>query len=548
MKKAKRIASLLLVLVMVLGLFAGCGKKTASVKGDGKITVGIPQDVTIKDYDENGLTKYLEEVTGLEIEWKYYAGSVENYKQQLTLQTTSGETLPDVLLGMSLGHYIVNQFGEDGYFMDLSELMETNAPNYQKAMEGLSKKEQAYITQKMVNTVDGESIYAMPYYQISCVDNMQSMMHINKTWLDAVGMQVPTNLKELEAVCEAFLTQDPNGNGEADEYAMLADEGTRNWIINAFTQYQQHTFCVDENGKVFDPVYTDEFRQAVQYINGLVEEEYLNELGFTLSLQEIKNLISPPDETECKVGIFAGHPETMTNANTDVLDEFVAMGVLADETGKGGYNVISEVQLDFTGIITEDCADPEEAMLFLDAFYTDECVTRQRHGVKDEDWYYEEGENAYGTKSYARIINPDVFFDGSLNKTLGNKLGIMTHWNYLSVKETAETNSNNRIVQASRLQTELWDVHENSGKKQAGVVGDLVYTQEEYDVREEKYTPMNSYTNSQIVLFMQGENDPDNDKEWNEFLSTLTDQGRKELMKIAQSAYTRKVEREASIK
>ena len=548
MKKAKRITSLLLVLVMALGLFAGCGKKTASVKGDGKITVGVPLDVTVPDYNENGLTKYLEEVTGLEIEWVPFASSDTTYKQQITLMCTCGEELPDVLLGMSLGHYLVNQFGEDGYFMDLSELIETNAPNYKKAMEGLSKKERAYIEQKMINTVDGKSIYAMPSYSIECIDDMQSIMHINKNWLEAVGMQVPTNVKELEAVCEAFLTQDPNGNGEADESPMLADEGTRNWVLNAFTQYQQHTFCVDENGKVFDPVYTDEFRQGVQYVNGLVEKEYMNELGFTLSIQEIKNLISPTDGSECKVGIFAGHPETMTNASTDALDEFIAMGVLADETGKGGYNVIGEVLLDFKGIITEDCADPEEAMKFLDAFYTDECVTRQRHGVKDEDWYYEEGENAYGTKSYAKIVNPDVFFDGSLNKTLGNKLGIMTHWNYLSVKETAETNSNNRIVQASRLQTELWDIHENSGKKQAGVVGDLVYTQEEYDVREEKYATMNSYTNEQVVLFMQGEVDPSNDKDWDEFTATLTDLGRKELMKIAQSAYTRKLEREEAAK
>ena len=548
MKKARRIASLFLVLVMALGLFAGCGKETGSVKGDGKITVGVPLDATVPNYDENGLTKYLEEVTGLEIEWVHFASSDTNYKQQITLMCSGGEKLPDVLLGMSLGHYLVNQFGEDGYFIDLSELIESHAPNYKKAMESLSKKEQAYIQQKMVNTVDGKSIYAMPSYAISCIDDMQSIMLINKNWLDAVGMQVPTNIKELEAVCEAFLTQDPNGNEEADEYAMLADEGTRNWIINAFTQYQQHTFCVDENGKVFDPVYTDEFRKGVQYVNGLVEKGYMNELGFTLSLQEIKNLISPTDGTECKVGIFAGHPETMTNATTDALDEFIAMGVLADETGKGGYNVIGEVLLDFKGVITEDCADPEEAMKFLDAFYTDECVTRQRHGVKDEDWYYEEGDNAYGTKSYAKIVNPDAFFDGSLNKTLGNKLGIMTHWNYLSVKETAETNSNNRIVQASRLQTELWDIHENSGKKQAGVVGDLVYTQEEYDVREEKYATMNSFTNEQVVLFMQGEKDPSSDKDWNEFTSTLTNLGRKELMKIAQAAYTRKVEREASVK
>ena len=187
MKTTKRIVSLLLVLIMALGMFTGCKKEaTKSVKGDGKITVGVAQDATIPDYDTNALSVWLEEQTKLDIEWVYFASSSANYKQQITLMCTGGETLPDVLLGMSFGHYVVNQFGEDGYFMDLSELLKTNAPNYQDAMKKLTKKEQAFITQKAINTVDNKSVYAMPSYAIECIDDMQSMMYINKTLLDSV--------------------------------------------------------------------------------------------------------------------------------------------------------------------------------------------------------------------------------------------------------------------------------------------------------------------------------------------------------------------------
>ena len=530
---------------MALGMFTGCKKEpTESVKGDGKITVGIAQDATIPDYDTNALTVWLEEKTGLEVEYVYFASTQANYKQQITLMCTGGEKLPDVLLGMSFGHYSVNQFGEDGYFMDLSKLLETNAPNYQEAMSKLTKKEQAFIKQKAINTVDNKSVYAMPSYAIEAIDDMQSMMYINKTWLDAVGMQAPTNVTELEAVCQAFLEKDPNGNGEADEIPMLAQAGVRWYLLNAFCQYQHGTFCVDENGKVWDPLYTPEFRKGVEYINKMVSKGYVNELGFTLSNAEIKNLISPTDGTQGRVGIFSGHHESMTNASTDALNDYIALGVLADETGKGGYNIINEVALDFEGIITADCADPEEAMLFLDTFYLDEAVTRQRHGEKDVDWYYEEGKNSYGTDSYARCINSQAFFDGSLNRTLGNKLGIMSHWNYLLVAETNETTTNNRIVQASRLQKEAWDVHENSGKKQPGIVGDLVQTAKEYDLREQKAGTVGSYIGEQLVLFMQGERNPSDNKAWNEFTSTLTSLGRKELEKVAQDAYTRKLERE----
>lgn len=545
MKNAKRMVGLLLVLVTVLSMFAGCGKKMSnSSKGDGKITVGIPQNATIPDYNTNALTRYLEDVTGLEIEWVYFSSGSGNYAQQVALMCAGGETLPDVMIGMSLGHYSINQFGEDGFFIDLSELMETSAPNYQKAMKGLPKKTQSYIKQKMTNTVDGKSVYAMPSYYLECIDDMQSMMYINKKWLDAVGMKAPTNIAELEAVCEAFATKDPNGNGKADEMPMLGQEGTRLYVLNAFCQYQSGTYCVDESGKVWDPVYTDEFRQGISYISDLVKKGYMNELGFTLSATEIKNLISPTDGTVGKVGIFSGHHESMTNASTDVLDDYIALGVLADATGKGGYNIVREAGTAFTGVISKDCADVEEAMLFMDAFYTDECVTRQRHGEKDVDWYYEEGENAYGTKSYARCINSQAFFDGTMNCTLGNLQGIMSHWNYLLVAETAETTDDNRVVQASRLQREAWDIRQNSGKKQAGIVGDLVYTKEEYDEREAKIGKLDSYVGEQMVLFMQGERNAKDDGEWEDFTSTCTTLGRKRMLEIAQNAYKRKMERE----
>lgn len=539
MKRVKKIVALLLCMAMMLSTFTGCKNNAeGSKKGDGKITVGVPQDVTIPDYDTNGLSVYLEKLTGLDIEWIFFSSTASNYAQQLSLMCTSGEKLPDVLLGMSLGHYTVNQYGEDGFFLDLSKLIETDAPNYKKALSKLTKEEQKYIKEKGTNTTDGKSIYALPSYGMEVIDCMQSMMYINKTWLDAVGMDVPKNINELSAVCQAFATRDPNGNGKADEMPMLAQGSVRNWILNAFVEYDAANFNV-KDGKVWDPMFTDELRQGVQYINELVNKGWCHELGFTLSSNEMKNLISPTNGEAGKVGIFSNHHENMTNASTDALNHFVAMGPLEDATGKGGYNVISSPSLDFDGIITSDCADPKEAMMFLDAFYLDETVTYQRHGVKDVDWKYEEGLNSYGTKSYARIINDQAIFDKTLNRTLGNLLGITTHWNYMPIDENAENSTNTRAIEAARLQREQWDIMKNEGKKREAALDRLVYTTEEYDIREQKASAVSSYISDHLALFMQGEKNPSDDVEWKKFTSTLETLGRPDLMKVAQDAYSR---------
>ena len=78
MKNVKRIASVLLVIVMALSLFVGCGKtKSAGEIGDGKIKVGIPGNVTIPDMNTNGLAVYMEKATGLDITWDEFANGAK---------------------------------------------------------------------------------------------------------------------------------------------------------------------------------------------------------------------------------------------------------------------------------------------------------------------------------------------------------------------------------------------------------------------------------------------------------------------------------------
>lgn len=538
MKNMKRIVSLLLVLIMALTAFTGCGKKEKEQVNNGprKLTVGVPQDATIPDYDTNGLTLYLEKATGIEIEWVYFASGSSNYKQQLTLMCTGGEELPDVLVGFnSLGHYVVNQFGEDGFIVDLAPYLDEYAPNYKKAMAGQTKSMQQYVKEKGTNTVDGKSFFAMPSIGLECIDNMQTMAYINQTWLDKLGLKAPTTVAELEAVCQAFATKDPNGNGQADEMPMMGSFS--NWIINAYVEYDSGNFNV-KDGKVWDPIMTDEWRQGMTKVADLVKKGYYNELSFTLSATEKKNLISPTDGPS-KVGMFTGHHESMTNASTDALDHFTALAPLKDETGKGGYNIINEVDAAWGAMVTVDCDNVPLAVEFLDAFYADEAVTSQRHGVKGVDWEYVEGTNAYGTPSYARCINSQVFFDGSLNATLGNLLYIMTQWNYLLIDEGL---TEGRVAQAARLQREQWAIHEASKERES--VSTLVYTTDEYETRELKAGNVSSYISEQSTLFATGDKDITDNKVWDEFKSQVKALGRDELLKIAQDAYDRKLERE----
>lgn len=534
--KIKKIISMLLVIVISLGLLTGCGGgNSGKVEGlpEGTVTlsVGIPQNSNVSDYEDNEFTTYLQEEANVQLEFVYFSNTAAEYKQQLSLMCAANEELPDVLLGFIFNQYVMHEFGDDGYFMDLTDYIDEYAPNYKAQLEKLDEETREYITEKGKSSKDG-AYYGMPRVLCDAYDDLQSMMYINQTWLDNLGLQVPTTTDELYSVLQAFKTKDPNKNGTADEIPMLGKLEILNYLINGFVCYEQYSFNVTD-GKVWDPVVTDEYRQALVYANKLVSEGLYSNLSFSTSAKEFKNLISPTDGPS-KVGIFVGHHENMTNPATDVLEEFVALPGLADATGKGGYTIVKDPSMAWTAFITKDCEYPAAAMKFIDTFYTDETITRQRHGVEDVDWVRTEGENVCGTESYVEILNSEAYFSGN-STWCYNMCGIMTQENYLPIKSDGE----GRIADANRLAKEQWDVIQGA-KQPEERTNNLLYTTEEYEVREEKAGIVDSYINEQIVLFAAGEKDPNNNAAWDEFLTNLESQGRSELMKICQKAYDRK--------
>ena len=532
----KRKICLLLAVVMTICLFAGCGKggKVEALPGETvTLNIGIPQNANVSDYYENAFTKYLEENANVKLEFTLLSGTDSEAKQQLALMCSANEKLPDIVLGVAFDHYIINQYGEDGYFIDLTGYIEKYAPNYKKQLENLDKETKEYVVEKSKNLKDG-AFYGMPRVLCDAFDDMQSLTYINKNWLDKLGLQVPTTTEELKTVLQAFKTQDPNGNGEIDEIPMIGGAGIIDYLINGYIRYEQITYNVTD-GKVWDPIKTDEFREGVIYANELVAAGLYSKLSFSItSTSEYKALISPVGNPS-KVGVFTGNHSLMTNPTTDAKAEFTALPALKDATGKGGYTIVNDPDISWTACITKDCEYPAAAMKFIDLFYTDETISRQRFGEKDIDWTYNEGDNACGTKSYVNVVNGEAFFSGS--STWGrNMCGIMTQWNYLDVPAAA-TNKNS--VESQRLVAEQW-AFAQEGKRPEERATRLTYTTEEYAVREEKASSVMDYINEQITLFVTSEKNPKDDAAWNEFIKTMDELGRAELMKICQKAYDRK--------
>lgn len=522
----KRVVSILLVMVMALGLLTGCGGEKG--KDGGVLTVGIPLYGQVADFEESALTKYVEAELGCKLEFITYVSSSAERMQQLTLQATGGQELPDVMWGwQETSTVTIGEFGEAGYFQDLTDLIDKYAVNYKEQFAKLSKDEQDYINSR--GTTDDGGFYGMPLYTaFDYIDHLQNIMYINKTWLDAVGLSVPTNISELEAVLKAFKSKDPNGNGMADEIPMMG-RGIANYVINAY-QYYDATYPADvNNGVVSAPYISDNYRQALITLNEWCKKGLYSDLSITIgTANEIKALITPNNGV-ARVGIWCGHPLSFTNVASPILEEYIAMPALGDETGAGGYTVVAPQTLMFCGFITKDCKNTELAMKLLDLFYKDEAVTRMRHGEKDVQWkYIEEGtaQNALGDDAKFEIIQSDAEATSSAWGINGSS--IFTSENYMPAVQP-----NN---QSDRLCTEAWAIQKEANIKKE-TIARMDYTDDEMDQRQKIEGLIISQVASDRDLFITGTKDPSNDAQWNEYLKSLEDLQLNDLMKLFQTVY-----------
>ena len=525
---------MLLVTVMLCGVLTGCGgKKEDESASGGRLTVGIPQRSTISDYEDNAYTQYVEETTGVKIKFTYFANTSTEYKKQLALMTAAGDDLPDVLVGFYLEPRVLTAYGEDGYFMDLTELIDEYADTYKEKYKELSDTQKKYIDMRC-KSMESDAIYAMPRVEEILIDQIQSLTFINQTWLDAVGMSAPTTIDELYAVLRAFKTQDPNGNGQADEIPMLGKEHIMNYILNAYVYFEEaHPYNV-EKGKIYAPFISDEYRQGLQTLNKMKNEGLYSELSFTVSAgPDLKNLYTPANGV-AKVGIIMGHPTSAMDTMNEVSDQYVALGPLGDMTGKGGYYVVSDDTIRASAYITKDCKNPKLAMEFIDFFYEDESITRARHGEKGVDWEEgEEGIDTYGNKVKTYVKNGQAYFEGS--QTWGFvPTGILNAACYNGIA-SADNISGQRVSRILKGSVELM----NTCPIKEDTVRNLSYTIEEDDVNEKYVATIAEYMTSMRLNFVIGSADINNDAVWNEYVNQFDELGLAEVLKVKQSAYDR---------
>ena len=499
---------------------------------DNVLTIGIRTNANVLDFDTNKLTLWLEEQTGLDLQFAVFPANSKDAATQVSLMVAGGEELPDILLGFSgINKATAKEYIRDGYLLDLAPYLATNAFYTRQSMDiyyaetpDVLAETEKFMIDNIIDPVSGAAI-GFPGVFNNPADSNLSHIWINQQWLDTLGLKQPTNITELKEVLIAFRDGDPNGNGKKDEIPAIgrADDfqsALLQWIMNAFIfEYDKYRYIVEDD-VVSAPYHTDEYRQGIIFMKELVDEGLLSPMCWTATKEEIVSLVNPTEGSPYTVGIFAGPGDSWFEDGHQSIWDYSVQGPLADETGKGGWAPTTVDQVDYANYITTDCDKPLIAFRFLDFLSSGEGYLRQRWGEKGVDWdYADENEplpGFLGGKARIVVHNPLVFAEVN-NQTWHMQRSVCSegYWQY------AQDLSDGSWKSQMCLQLQAIKANYDAGKHPAQQIYNVNRTEENDEAWTEANSNIASYYKQARAEFCTGVRDPKSDADWQTYLNDL---------------------------
>lgn len=519
-----------------------------------QLKMAITTSTRVLDYDDNWTTKRTEEETGIDIVWQLLPSA--ETATVVDLMLASGDELPDVF---------VYQFGTktagyaaEGYFVELSDYYdkENGYAHFFWNANGMTERDYNIYFQR-ITEADG-SIYGYGSFVDALGDVPRISQYINMYWLEALNLEVPTTKEELYDVLVAFRDQDPNGNGIHDEIPMIGgtyNGGDDEMLINLFTYWNPEHYLNVENDVVYAPFVTDEWQEAMIFMNKLYSEKLLSELTFSITDDELVSLTQSYDHENQIIGCLTGlmttsipDPTSTASLAYEVLDPL-----------EGQYTPERTPWVNKTAFITTDCETPEVAFRLFDYFGIEKNSLAVRYGEPDVHWMYraddpEAFDEMFVISQRAEVAGYEVVH-GELDVTSPWVSENNTIWNtHMGTLLPMATYSANGTTSAERVNsweegvalgdpttyknylsarlTEVW-----IGKTPEQVFTDPIYTLEETDQYNDIMTQCKNYVVECIASFTTGQLDPVND--WETYKANLESAGLSQWLELAQTYWDR---------
>ncbi|WP_270165804.1 extracellular solute-binding protein [Paenibacillus sp. SYP-B4298] len=335
------------------------------------------------DLSTAAIVKQVESNAGVSVDWDLIPP--QNYADAVSPRLAAGMDLPDIV-------YLPDQdqlmkYIKSGLFLSLDELYDKYGVNLKKIYE------KSPAIKASLTTPDGK-MYYVP--QQTLTRNYMPLFMINQRWLSKLKLQEPTTLDEFTEMLRKFKSEDPNGNGKADEIPLSMEAKFVPMAFGpAFGLDLSNNFYADDQGKVHFSYYEPAYKDYLTYLNGLYKEGLLTVDYASTTADQVTSRISQ-DVTGATFN-FSWYQSMVYSPLFADYDpsEPIFKGIPPLKGPYGDAFYIGRTPVSGIFGISKNSKNPELAFKFLDYGVSEEAQTLYTWGIKDDTYTEQNGVKTF---------------------------------------------------------------------------------------------------------------------------------------------------------
>ena len=309
------------------------------------------------DWNDNEFYQEMERRTGVHLEFEMVSSA--DYQTNFNLMIASGNLADMIYVGASYYAEGVDAAIDDGYFLDLTDLVDEYMPNYEKIRT-------SDIQYELLSTTDSGRLGAV-YELRQSKQGPWLGLWIRQDWLDDLGLETPVTFDDYHEVLTAFKNEKGataplilNFSGSDGEF------GTMSGGLNVLNSWQ-----LDETGKVNFGPYMDAWKEYVTimhqwYTEGLIDPDFMATDERTADMAKVVTGAS---------GLFAAlytMPSVYEAASEDPNMNLAPVNPPVMNEGDEGHIRLRDSYTSGNTAISADSENWEVALRWLDYLYTEE--------------------------------------------------------------------------------------------------------------------------------------------------------------------------------
>ena len=463
------------------------------------------------DYNDNEFFQELEKRTNVHIDWQM--SSSADLQTNFNLMIASNQ-LTDIVYGANFYQDGLEAAIDDGYYLDLTDLIPKYMPNY----SALRESDENIKVSTMTDSGRLPGVYGI----MTVTQGPWMGLQIRQDWLDQVGLDVPVTYDDWTEVLTAFKDQ-------IGAYAPLSLNG------NGFTDYSSammsgynvtYTWQLTDGGKVAYGPSLDGWREYVTqmnewYENGLIDPDFMTSNTFIVDTTMV---VTGKTGAWCSMYTM---PSLYEASSEDADMNIVPVASPVKEEGDTVHIRMADIYIGGATAISASCKNPEIALKWLDYLYSEEGSMLANYGVEGDTYTLDDAGNPVFTDKI--LNNADYSFSQAQASFLCPPSSVPNYYDW-----TRETGS---VPEKDLASYDVWGSVEDDWV----MPNTLTLTSEESVERAGIMTDIETYAKEQTTAMITGVQDVET--YWDTYISTIEGMGLERAVEITQAAYDRYLER-----